>query len=170
VTAEEAPARLFVAVWPAPAVVAALSGLRRPEGAGVRWTPPEQWHVTLRFLGRAVISEAAEALAGVHAPACEAVLATAPKRLFRGVLAVSVSGLDDLAAEVMAATGRVGQPAEDRPFRAHITVARWRDGPAPVVRWRLEARWTVDEVTLVRSTLSSAGARYDVVERVTLPS
>ncbi len=52
--------RLFVAVWPSPEVVDAVASLPRPEGGrGERWTGPEQWHVTLRFLGE-VSDEAAD--------------------------------------------------------------------------------------------------------------
>ena len=38
-------------MWPPPEVVARLAALARPTVEGVRWTTPEQWHVTLRFLG-----------------------------------------------------------------------------------------------------------------------
>lgn len=42
--------RIFIAL-PLPSPVrAVLQTLEQPL-AGVRWTPPEQWHVTLRFLG-----------------------------------------------------------------------------------------------------------------------
>src|SRR4030095_14558559 len=43
--------RLFVAVWPPPAVVGVLSELERPEAPGLRWSVPEQWMVKLRPLG-----------------------------------------------------------------------------------------------------------------------
>ena len=43
--------RLFIAVWPPPDVVEQVAALPRPPVAGLRWTEPEQWHVTLRFLG-----------------------------------------------------------------------------------------------------------------------
>jgi len=47
-------ARLFVAALPPPAVVDALRGAVRPlrlAAPGLRWSPPDQWHVTLAFLG-----------------------------------------------------------------------------------------------------------------------
>src|SRR4051812_28340278 len=43
--------RLFIAVWPPAELTARVAGLRRPDVPGLRWTSPEQWHVTLRFLG-----------------------------------------------------------------------------------------------------------------------
>jgi 2'-5' RNA ligase len=49
--------RLFVAVWPPPPVVAALAGLEHPDVDTVRWTPSSRWHITLVFLGDAVLDE-----------------------------------------------------------------------------------------------------------------
>jgi 2'-5' RNA ligase len=43
--------RLFVAIWPPPPVVAAISELEHPDMGTVRWTDPSRWHVTLVFLG-----------------------------------------------------------------------------------------------------------------------
>jgi len=45
--------RLFIAVWPPPEVVDVLRTLERPTIPGLRWTTPDQWHVTLRFIGDA---------------------------------------------------------------------------------------------------------------------
>ena len=43
--------RLFVALWPAEDAIAELRALPRKDQLGVRFVPPENWHVTLRFLG-----------------------------------------------------------------------------------------------------------------------
>ena len=53
--------RLFVAVWPPPEVLDLVAEMDRPALAGVRWTTRDQWHVTLRFLGRMDGIEAAAA-------------------------------------------------------------------------------------------------------------
>lgn len=143
--------RLFVAVRPPPGV---LPGVRNP-------------HVTLRFLGAVddgLVEEVAGALrAGlVGVGPCEAEIGTAVRRLGASALVVPVSGLEELAAAVAASVGRYG--GDDRPFRAHLTVARVdrraprRRGPlvsAPAVDLGLAAPvpWTVDEVALVRSEL-----------------
>jgi 2'-5' RNA ligase len=134
----------------------------------VRWTSEESWHVTLRFLGQADCGDAMAALARVDAHHCEAVLAPKATRLFRGVLGVDVRGLDELAAVVVKATAHVGVDPEDRPFRGHITLARWRHGPTPRCGGRVDARWSVNEVTLVESKTSSHGARYETIMRVPL--
>ena len=43
--------RAFVAVTVPPKVVDVLAAMERPAFDNLRWTTPEQWHVTLRFLG-----------------------------------------------------------------------------------------------------------------------
>ena len=46
-------ARLFIAVWPPEDVVSELTSLQRKDQRGVRFVPPDNWHITLRFLGDA---------------------------------------------------------------------------------------------------------------------
>jgi len=92
--------RLFVAVWPPPPIVELLAGLPRPEEPGVRWTVPDQWHVTVRFMGDADEESAAEALTSVTAAATTATLGPRVSRLGRSVIVVPVAGLDSVAAEV----------------------------------------------------------------------
>jgi 2'-5' RNA ligase len=67
-----ARARLFVAVWPPAGVVETLQALERPDIPRLRWTTPEQWHVTLRFLGSFEIEPVMEALAATSFNADEA--------------------------------------------------------------------------------------------------
>ena len=40
-----------------------------------------------------------------------------------------VAALVELAERLRVAVRRVGLPVEDRPFRAHLTLGRWRAGP-----------------------------------------
>src|SRR3954454_9641892 len=61
--------RLFIAVWPPPEVVARMEALPRPAEDGVRWTTPDQWHVTLRFFGSVPsLSPVVTALEGASLP------------------------------------------------------------------------------------------------------
>jgi len=161
-----ATVRLFVAVVPSGPALAEVARLDRPEAPGVRWTTPDQWHVTLRFLGEvedpgpvaAALDDAALAVAtGSLGPRVAA--------LGSAVLMVPVTGLDALAGAVVSATADVGRPPGDRPFRGHVTLARARRGAsvrrlagAPVT-----ASFRVDEVRLVRSRLGPGGARYEDV-------
>ena len=164
-------ARLFVAVWPPPAVLDVLAGLARPEVAGVRWTTSEQWHVTLRFLGSAEIDDAVRALEGLRSPSAHAAMGPALERLGRGVLMVRVGGLDALAAEVVAVTGHVGRPPEPRPFLGHVTLARARGRqslPAHMAGTPVAASFPVDEVALVESRPGPTGSRYTTLATVPL--
>lgn len=172
--------RLFVAAFPPPAVRAALRSIERPDRPGVRWTPEESWHVTLRFLGEV----------DDPAPVVDALRSELPGRGTRparlddvtdalgSVLVVRVEGLRSLATLVRLATSRLGDPPRPDPFEGHITVARngrrgidadlvgqpVKTGPRPA--------WPVDEVALVRSSTGGitpgAGPTYDTVETISL--
>jgi 2'-5' RNA ligase len=158
--------RLFVAVWPSEEVHAAIAAFPRPDVDGLRWTTPDQWHVTLRFLGDCDLDEARDALESVEAPATEAVMGPVTGRFGRRILHVPVAGLDEIARAAIAATGEVGEPPEDRPFKGHLTLARSRRGDTdlrPLAGLPLAGRWPVTEVTLVASRLGPGGARYEVV-------
>ena len=91
-----------------------------------------------------------------------------PAVLWAG-LAGDVAPLTALAGQLAGAARAVGLPVEDRPFRAHLTVGRWRAGqdadadlPDRLAGHRGPV-WTASEVVLWRSHLG-ADARY---ERVT---
>jgi 2'-5' RNA ligase len=165
-----------VAAWPPPDVVDALAGLDRPDLPAVRWTSPEEWHVTLRFLGGVApddVPGVAGALGALRSLAPVVVdLGPATRRLGRSVLVVPVAGLDGVAAAVDEGLVGAGVAPDERPFRGHLTVARAR-GRAPLPRGvagaLLAGRWVVDEVTLVESHLRGArGSRYEVLERFRL--
>jgi RNA 2',3'-cyclic 3'-phosphodiesterase len=161
--------RLFVAVWPPDDLLDEVARLARPPVAGVRWTPREQWHVTLRFLGAVENpSVVIDGLRGMRAGPVEAELGPAVGRFGNRVLHVPVAGLGPLAEEVVTVTAGVGRPPEEREFAGHLTLARVAKG-ARVNLGRLageavSGRWTVGEVCVVESHLSPAGARYEVLE------
>jgi 2'-5' RNA ligase len=160
--------RLFVAVWPSEPVAARLADLPRPVRPGLRWTVAAQWHVTLRFLGAVPdVEPAKQALLGVDQDEATAVAGPRLAVLGRGVLSVPVAGLDDLAAAVLAATGSIGRPEPDRPFRGHLTLARAKPGVDlhALSDTPFAARWAVREVTLVASDTRADGARYEVMSR-----
>jgi 2'-5' RNA ligase len=165
--------RLFVAVWPPTEVLDLVGGLARPDVPGLRWTTPDQWHVTLRFLGD-VESPAPviDALRAAGAPAAHADLGPEVRRLGSHVLMVPVAGLDDVAAAVTAATAGIGTPPEDRPFRGHLTLARVRGRARVDLRSlagaALGARWPVSRIALVQSALDPKGARYETIAEVEL--
>ena len=184
--------RLFVAVEASVATRAGLRELRArlqprlasPRPPRVTWVNPDTAHVTLRFVGE-VADDLAPALVSALTPA----FPVAPfdvrfDRLgaFPGVRrpqtiwigASGDSGLGVLARLVGERLDPLIGPGDDRPFRAHLTVARVRDPGG--VRWpslladvAIDATVTpVTHVTLVRSTLSAHGPIYTELARTAL--
>lgn len=159
--------RLFVAVWPPDDVLDRLAELPRPEIKGLRWTTRDQWHVTLRFLGQVPeVEPVVEALSGVRGQAVTAVLGPGVARFGRRVLHVPVSGLRQVAEDVVAATAHLGSPPEDRPFAGHVTLARVAKGSRvnleELTGTPLRVSWPVGVICVVESRLARTGARYEV--------
>ena len=183
-------ARLFVALELPDQVRGTLAQWRTelPDFAGARGRSPlrpvaaEALHVTLCFLGWQD-AEAIDAVAAACSPvgalgAAELVLGEAlwlPPRRPR-VLAVSLDDPSGRVGEVQSLLsqelerGGWYQP-ESRPFLAHVTVARVAKG-GRVSREPLAApgqlRFSASTVTLFRSRLSAAGARYEALARFEL--
>jgi 2'-5' RNA ligase len=155
---------LFVAVWPPAEVLDALEHLERPARPGLRWTTRDQWHVTLRFLGRVEdpesVQDALQDLGWLPATTASAGPSTA--KLGASILCVPVAGLDELAVAVAEAT--TGQPPPE-PYRGHLTLARAKRGVAirDLAGVPFTAAWTVDQFSLVESETHPDGARYQVV-------
>jgi 2'-5' RNA ligase len=163
------PVRLFVAVAPPTEVLDRVASLHRPERPGVRWTRPDQWHVTLVFLGEVADPDplAAALDAAPLAPAT-AVLGPAVATLGRRVLQVPVAGLDDLAAAVHRAVPPARPDA--RPFRGHLTLARAdRARLGDLAGEPVEGRFAVEDVRIVRSHLGGGGPRYEDLHVRPLP-
>ena len=143
--------------------------------------PPERWHLTLLFLGTVPADRTGELTAGLGA----AVDGTPPLRLrlagtgrfgSRRRPAVAWAGIDgdvgpltELAGRLAASALRLRLPVEDRPYRPHLTVGRWRPGhPADghlldAVAGYAGPAWQVSEVLLLRSFLGPT-PRYEPVE------
>ncbi|NUQ73294.1 MAG: RNA 2',3'-cyclic phosphodiesterase [Polyangiaceae bacterium] len=183
--------RLFVAVNPSIEVLERIEQAMeeiRPLSPKSKWVRGENCHLTLAFLGQVddakvpAVSEAVVEAAARHAPLTLHFGGGGgfgkPRR--PRVLWVSVTGetaaLAGLAQDIAGALEPLGFPREDRPFMAHLTLARARDqgGDAGLCACAeaLHARdfgdSRIDEVILYRSDLSPAGPRYTPVVRATL--
>jgi 2'-5' RNA ligase len=158
--------RLFVALWPPDHVVAELERLHRKDQRGVRFVRPENWHITLRFLGDVNEGETIAALDHGEFGSSTVRLGPGVDLLGPYTVAVRAQGADGLIDEVIRVTSDLGEPTAKRPD-GHLTLARLeRRAQLPRILGHLvEASWTVDEVTLVRSTLRPDGARYEIVAR-----
>jgi 2'-5' RNA ligase len=172
--------RLFAALWPPPDAVAELLAAVddiRADAPRLRWTRPEQWHLTLAFLGevaderRPELDERLARAAGRHPPLT--LRFAGGGRFGTRVLFTRVDGdrepLTRLAASASAAARRSRIPVDDRPYRPHLTLARGRDGEdlRPLAA-RLQSfagmAWTATRLDLVRSRLGQGPghtARYE---------
>ncbi|MEU0467362.1 RNA 2',3'-cyclic phosphodiesterase [Amycolatopsis sp. NPDC006131] len=160
---------LFSAVLPPAAVVetltAEVAGLPRLDG--VRWSSPDNWHVTLGFYGeddaRARADWLRPRLAGMSAPRIWLEGAgTFTRVLYLGVYGEGITELG-LAA---------GAGEEGRAYLPHLTLARTRERVPAELERRLSGyrseMWTAAEAVLMRSQRSADGVRYVALERFPL--
>jgi len=187
--------RLFFAVEVPDKVVErileAQAGLRRQIGDdGVRWTRPDQFHFTLRFLGEQpplrmarAVKAAVETRTG-RGPFQMAVggLGAFPSRERPSVLWTAATegagSLGELAGVLDHFLQRERFPRENRPFKAHLTLARIKgyageESAARALRTVTVGdlgSFRVDGFVLMESKTLSSGSQYRVVERFELRS
>lgn len=154
----------------------------------LRWAVTDQLHLTLRFLGATPEGRVPDVVAAVEAAAQAAApftvrlagagafpSAARPRVVWLGITA----GAPELA-ELAGALGRElvarGWPEDERPFRAHLTLAR-ADGVPGAQRvvealaaaaTALDAAWPVDRLVVYRSELGHGPARYRPLAVATL--
>ena len=127
---------------------------------GVRWVPPENYHVTLRFIGELPLWRAEEvdhALANIRAPGFTLELAGVGAFNKAGrvnALYVGVErnpALEHLQAKVERALQHAGIEGERRRFVPHVTMARLEGARGEGVPEAKVAAW-VQSHNLFRST------------------
>jgi 2'-5' RNA ligase len=176
-----------VAVKPPEEVLDAVAGAVEPARSvrvGLRWEQRDRYHLTLQFLGP--VPKLAPVVDGLAAavgdrPAFPLQLGGAgafpkPGRARVVWMGAAVGGADlvGLAAAVAAALRPHGYEPDRREFHPHLTLARLKVpdnvagvlaaiGPEPVGE-----AFTVGEVVLYQSRLSSKGPAYTVLERFPL--
>ena len=162
--------RLFIGVWPPDEVRNQIAALDRPADEAVRWTGPDNWHVTLRFLGEVGDADVERVVAAMpRFAAVDAELGPATKLLNPSVLVAPVSGLTELAQAVIDATRQIGQPPGEKAFTGHLTVARARGRgriPRALAGAPIGATWRLDSIALIRSHLHAEGARYQTLATI----
>jgi 2'-5' RNA ligase len=181
--------RTFVALLIPKEWIDYLAGIQRDLSAatsGLSWTKPENLHLTLRFLGDlgdSGVKRAGLAVArgAEESPAVAARLGglgtfprnSRPRVLWAG-LAEGAEEASALAAAVNRALMRDGFGAPDKPFQAHMTLARVREGARGLDALAGYAMppppggALLDQVTLMKSELHPAGARYTPLVEVRL--
>jgi RNA 2',3'-cyclic 3'-phosphodiesterase len=177
--------RLFVALTLPAVVREEIAALSEPLD-GVRWTPPDNLHLTLRFVGERSAEERTameDALARVRVEPF--VLPVGGVGLFpsRGPAKVLWVGLGNahtrlfqLRKQVDEALLTVDVGLDVHSFHPHITIARLGEThePKELVKFlerhtRFEAPpFRVNEFQLMRSRLGEGPARYEVVRSFAL--
>jgi 2'-5' RNA ligase len=175
--------RLFVAIDVPEAVRDTLAALKR-ELSGARWVPPEQLHLTLKFIGNVDDAKVPDVVAALHtvrgSPAeltVDGVGRFPPSQTAHVLWAGLRAGpeLGALASMIEQSLVPLGIAADARPFAPHITLARLKDAPMADVEAFLadhpalsSPTFTLDHFTLYRSVLTQHGATHTVVEHFVL--
>lgn len=167
--------RLFVAL-PLPETTRDRLARLQSGLPGARWVAPDNMHVTLRFIGEVDEGTAQDidtALDGLSAPGFTLTLSGLgsfgkghrSRALWAGV--DRTAALQHLRDKVESAVVRAGQPAEERKFSPHVTLARLGDTPPAKLARFLEAHGMllegplgVDRFCLYESVLGRSGPTY----------
>ncbi|WP_426175105.1 RNA 2',3'-cyclic phosphodiesterase [Massilia sp. TWR1-2-2] len=166
--------RLFIALWPGPAVRAALvqwrDGVAWPASASPART--EQLHVTLHFLGSVPRERITQLAQRLRVPFDPFELEFGHRELWHGSIAVLApdpvpAPLLALHASLAEALERLGITPEARAYRPHVTLARraahlTETIAGPPIAWR------VDGYALMQSKTGD-GSAYSVVQAYAKP-
>jgi len=168
--------RLFTGLEVPDAATMELS-LLRGGLSGARWIEPQDYHVTLRFIGdigRELANEIADGLDAVRAAPFEITLdhlavfgADRPRSLI--ARAVDSAPLLALQAEHERLMRKLGAPGEARKFTPHVTLARLKGVSPAAVGAYIETRgdmrpltFRVERFALYSSKDSTGGGPYRI--------
>lgn len=162
----------------------------RVPAKSVRWTRPEQIHLTLKFLGKVCAAAIPELTAALRRACADAPgmrlkaewLGCFPSVVRPRVLWVGVTGelaaLARLQERVAAATGAFGEHEKRENFTAHLTLGQVQARRPREVREVGEALagvgfsqvgdWRAEAVELQQSVLQPGGSIYTTLARVAL--
>ena len=180
--------RVFLAVEVAPSATTGITKLQHHleeaiGGRKVRWTSPNDLHITLKFLGDTSVSRTTQLLQGLPRTigTAEPFMLTAsglgcfpnsrrPRLLWVGV-GKDIDALERLQQGIERCAVDLGFAPARRRFHAHLTIGRIRSQlrqsqvyylsqlTREVERQRF-AEWRVKELVVVESKICSAGAQY----------
>jgi 2'-5' RNA ligase len=165
--------------------------LERDEHKFVKWVAPGGIHLTLKFLGNipskqvteitGAIEKAAQGISPFHLEISS--LGAFPNLKQARVFWVGISGeldkLSRLQQNIDSVLAALGFAREERPFVAHLTLARVREGASPLERRSFgelvgstifEDKYHVEvkAISLMKSQLTPAGAVYTCLSVVGL--
>ncbi|MGQ9801579.1 MAG: RNA 2',3'-cyclic phosphodiesterase [Candidatus Saccharicenans sp.] len=159
--------------------------LLKPVAAGIKWVEPENYHLTLKFLGEVsesqveVIKAVLEDVVSRHCSFQLTVKSTGsfpPGQSRMRVIWVGLEAEPELLAlqsDLEDCLGQSGFEREERPFSPHLTIGRARE---PQRQDRLKAEleklgskefgaMKVNEISLFESRLRPEGPEYKIISR-----
>jgi 2'-5' RNA ligase len=168
-----------------------LAGILKKEltGEGINWVVPENYHVTLRFLGDTPdqmirsVSGMIRQIPGIFGKSSGMItgLGTFKQNRIPSVLYTHLKGLpmlDEIAGFVENRIQGLGFQAETRGFKPHLTLGRIRnlkdvrhfsqvvEKLSPIFNQEV----TVEKIIFYESILTPSGPEYKSLETVFLPS
>jgi RNA 2',3'-cyclic 3'-phosphodiesterase len=168
--------RLFVGIAFAEHVRLRLAGLCHGL-PGAKWIPPENMHLTVRFIGEVSGAQAEDinmALGHISAPAFQLIISGIDCFESGGKVHTLWAGIDKqplllhLYGKVDSALVRAGCEPERRKFKPHVTLARFRGSGGSRIGSFIQAYnsmaigpFLVDRFTLFRSHLGNVKAHYE---------
>ena len=183
--------RLFIAIDISKVVCEDLKNevYKKVDFGRASWVNPDNYHITLKFLGDVLVSEI-DVIAGIMEGAAagkgEITLACTQLGLFpnlskprvlwvgfeddSGVLVKIVSGLEDALLSML------GIKKERRPFTPHMTVARIKGGVDHIKLSRFvkkgidlrESSFRISQIILYSSELKQSGAVHTILKTASL--
>lgn len=180
--------RLFTAIAIPQSLHPQIASLRDEQLTGARWTSPEQWHITLHFIGETkgetkqeeAIMSALQTVQYENFQLTLRGVGTFPAQGKPRVLWVGIDApptLQQLHKNVGAALAKTGFQPEKRSYHPHLTLARFKStAPTQQAMQRYQEQHTdfmadsfsANEVILYESKLASSGAQYHVRRRFAL--
>lgn len=148
--------RLFIAILFPSAVRESLLDVQnqlRAQGVQANYTKPENFHLTLAFLGETSRQrDIQRVMASIDMPLFSMTVTGSSK--FGNLLWVGIeqnSALESLAYRLQDSLRNLGFEIERRPFRPHITLARQVTVPQPFSLKIPRTTMTVDRLLLMKS-------------------
>jgi 2'-5' RNA ligase len=171
--------RLFIAIQPPDPTLAHLQRMQqtlRPL-LPARWTPRDQLHLTLKFLGETPDDQLPDLIEALRQIEIKYPIHLRPTAVVcfppQGSIRIIAAALEDqenrcanLADEIDLACHRAGYRLESRRWTPHITLARVKERTSPDIRRQISTiqlpgpGFEVAQFQLKQSRLSSSGPAY----------
>jgi 2'-5' RNA ligase len=168
--------RLFLALELGPATLDVLERWGAEHLAGGRIVPREHLHVTLAFLGGRPATEVQGIVGALRSAAAETREIVLEPSAWRETRSVGMLVLRDLTGQAAGLAVRLHARLEElqvyrpesRPWLAHVTVLRFRARPRLDPPLPETGTFVPSGAAAFLSRLHPSGARYEVLERVSL--